>query len=97
MSTTSWRTAPLPKGWGSEMRPPILERDPTCKLRTHCWGAPSVEVDHKGHPDDHRPHMLQGVCAACHRHKTARQGGAARVARQGKRARSAAPHPGLVK
>jgi 5-methylcytosine-specific restriction protein A len=96
MSPPSWRSTPLPKEWGGEIRPPILERDPTCRLRTHCRGAPSVEVDHMGAPDDHRPHMLQGVCHECHKHKTGRQGAAASWIVKNRRARGAPRHPGIV-
>src|SRR5690349_6694228 len=68
--TREWRTVPLPPDWDRVIRPRILHRDPACKLHTHCWGAPSTEVDHIGDPSDHSDDNLRGVCQRCHAHRT---------------------------
>ena len=94
---TSWRTVPLPRGWRTRIRPRILTRDPTCQLRTHCWGAPSVDVDHIGDPDDHSDRNLRGVCERCHDHRSGQQGAAASNANRPKRQRPTdGRHPGLA-
>jgi len=93
-SARGWRTVPLPKDW-PRIRARILRRDPTCTLRTHCWGAPSAEVDHIGDPADHSDANLRGVCARCHAHRTGRQGGHASAAKRGTRKRPVPRHPGL--
>lgn len=93
---TAWRTAPLPRGWATRIRPRILRRDPTCTLRTHCWGAASTEVDHIGDPTDHSDENLRGVCKACHAHRTGQQGAAAANANRPRRLRPTdGRHPGL--
>lgn len=94
-SPTEWRTTPLPKGWRARIRPRILKRDPTCKLRTHCYGAASVEVDHIGDNADHDDANLRGVCKECHAHRTGQQGAAASIAARPTRQRPAPRHPGL--
>jgi len=76
------------------LRRQILDRDPTCRLQTHCDGERSVEVDHiveviDGGSD--HPANLQGVCARCHMVKTQ-----ARAHRGRPRLhRAAEPHPGI--
>ncbi|GGK89311.1 hypothetical protein GCM10012284_24110 [Mangrovihabitans endophyticus] len=94
---TPWRTVPLPPDWASEVRPRILARDPRCRLRTHCWGARSVEVDHGDlGPDDHSDANLRGVCARCHAHRTGQQGASAANERRPKRLRPRdGRHPGI--
>ena len=93
-----WRVSPLPPGWYGEggIRERVLARDPTCQLMTHCKGAPSEQVDHKGSADDHRLHMLRGVCVPCHRHRTGEQGAAASHAARPRRARPEQKHQGFV-
>lgn len=84
----SHRRTSLPSDWSS-LRARILERDPTCQLayvgvwptstgEARCLEA-SSEVDHMGDENDHRDHMLRGVCAACHRRRTQAQSAAARA------------------
>jgi hypothetical protein len=84
---SSSRRATLPPDWPT-IRAHILERDTACQLaysgtwRTRtgpasCTGH-ALEVDHIGAPDDHRPHMLRGVCPPCHRRRTQQQATAAR-------------------
>lgn len=91
----AWRTSPLPPNW-HRIRARILTRDPHCKLRTHCWGAPSTEVDHGDNgPDDHSDANLRGVCTTCHGHRTGQQGATAAHAQRGTRNRPTAPHPGI--
>ena len=82
----STRRARLPKDWPQRRRI-VLERDPFCRIRTHCTGAPSTEVDHIRAGDDHNYANLQGACQPCHRHKTATERPTARRADE--------PHPGL--
>src|SRR6478609_1100104 len=67
-----WRTVPLPPEWDRVIRPRILKRDPSCKIRTHCWGAASTEVDHIGDPSDHGDDNLRGTCERCHSDRTGR-------------------------
>jgi 5-methylcytosine-specific restriction protein A len=64
----------MPRGWRA-IRQRILERDPICK---HCDQRESTQVHHKGHRDDHRASMLEGICDSCHRAETQRQAAAAR-------------------
>ena len=90
----SRRTSPLPPNWRS-IRAAILKRDPTCRLRTHCDGAPSTEVDHIGHPDDHTPGSLRGVCRRCHASRTGKQAASARSTKYDRR-RPVERHPGLI-
>jgi len=94
-SPHGWRTAPLPRGW-DRIRRRILKRDRTCQLRTHCWGAPSREVDHIDDPADHGDDNLRGVCVRCHAHRTGRQGAAAANASRPGRRRPPQRHPGVV-
>lgn len=70
----STRRKTLPPGWRRIQRR-ILERDPTC---TVCGDAPSTDAHHIGHRDDHRDHMLRGVCRRCHLKITAREASLAR-------------------
>src|SRR5690349_3683691 len=92
-----WRTVPLPPDWDRVIRPRILARDKTCRLKINCWGAPSTEVDHGDNgPDDHSDGNLRGVCTSCHARRTGQQGAAAANAARpkAKRARDTR-HPGL--
>nr|WP_291415493.1 HNH endonuclease signature motif containing protein [Actinophytocola sp.] len=59
-----------------------------------CGAAPSTEVDHIRRGDNHDLSNLRGVCAPCHRAKSAREGGTAAAARRARR-RPSEPHPGL--
>ena len=94
----TWRTVALPPGWYGRggVREQVLLRDPVCMLRTHCRGAPSEQVDHMGAADDHRLHMLRGVCIPCHAHRTGQQGATASNAMRHRRARPVPRHPGLI-
>ena len=53
MSSTSWRSVPLPRGWGAICYS-ILARDPVCRWgiaelgEDGICGQPSTEVDHIG-------------------------------------------------
>lgn len=87
---SSSRRSPLPSDWRA-IRAPILRRDPTCRLRLEGCTVVSTEVDHVGDPDDHRPHMLRGVCRECHQKRTQAQAAAARPSAR----RLAEKHPGL--
>ena len=92
---TAWRATPLPDNW-PHTRARILERDPRCTIRTHCWGAPSVDVDHIGNPEDHSDNNLRGTCEACHDARSAAQGAqAARAQREQAIGRTPRKHPGL--
>src|SRR4051794_7716949 len=94
--TREWRTVPLPPDWDRVIRPRILKRDPTCKLRTHCWGAKSTEVDHIGNAGDHGDDNLQGVCTKCHASKTGTQGAVASHVNRHTRLRAPAERPSLT-
>lgn len=89
---TSNRRATLPPDW-RKIRARILKRDPLCRLAYPdiCAGH-SREVDHIGPPNDHRPHMLRGVCTPCHKRRTQEQAQAARPTR----ARPQEQHPGRL-
>jgi 5-methylcytosine-specific restriction enzyme A len=67
--------------WQSKIRPRILKRDPFCMSGVICDSdntgnrAPSTHCDHivpksRGGGDDSEEN-LQGLCEACHAHKTA--------------------------
>ena len=86
------RRASLPPDW-RKIRARILRRDPLCRLAYDdiCEGR-SVEVDHIGEADDHRLHMLRGVCTPCHKRRTQQQAQEARPSR----ARLQEPHPGRL-
>lgn len=87
----STRAGRLPADWRAR-RARILARDPLCRL---CGTNPSVEVDHIAPGDNHDETNLQGVCRACHRFKSAREGGRA-SARRPPGTRPAEPHPGVL-
>ena len=90
----STRADDLPKDW-RKRRGHVLERDPVCRLRLVCDGAPTTEVDHIGERTDHRLHMLRGVCHPCHRTRSLGQAAQARGAGPTRR-RPAERHPGLL-
>lgn len=87
---SSNRRATLPSDW-RRIRARILRRDPTCQLRLDGCTNTSTEVDHIGSADDHREHMLRGVCHPCHAKRTQDQAQAAKP----KRLRATEPHPGV--
>jgi 5-methylcytosine-specific restriction protein A len=70
----STRRSRLPKDWPSK-RQQVINEEPVCRI---CSNALTVEVDHIVNNDDHSRRNLQGLCVRCHRHKTAREGQAAR-------------------
>jgi len=102
VSRGSWRTTPLPNGWG-RLRASVLMRDPICR-----WGVlpgedgpchmPSTTSDHMGPPDDHRIEMMRGLCDPHHRRRSGRQGQAARTAQyRAQKFRPKEPHPGFIR
>jgi hypothetical protein len=101
MSGGSWRSTPLPPGWG-RLRASVLARDPGCQwgiLPGEEWGCgqDSTEVDHLGSPDDHRLEMLRGLCHSHHLRRTGAQIGAQNAARRSMRMRPVEPHPGILR
>jgi 5-methylcytosine-specific restriction endonuclease McrA len=68
------RARRLPSNW-PVLRAMVLGRDPICRVCNH---APSLEVDHIQHGDDHSLANLQGICSPCHRTKSGREGQASR-------------------
>jgi hypothetical protein len=101
MSRGSWRTTPLPSGWG-RLRTLVLVRDPVCR-----WGMlpgevgpchqDATEADHMGEPWDHRPEMLRGLCHPHHKKRSDAQGRAVKAARRSARFLPIEPHPGFVR
>lgn len=69
------RSARLPPGWHTRIRPRILARDPICYI-AGC-DRPSTEVDHVTPNDDHRDSNLAGICTPHHRQKSSQEGNAA--------------------
>ena len=87
------RRARLPADW-RKRRAAVIERDPVCRLRLRCAGAPSTEADHIHAGDDHRLVALQGACLPCHLAKSSAEGHAAR--NRHSRRRPPEPHPGAI-
>jgi 5-methylcytosine-specific restriction endonuclease McrA len=59
----------MPPGWDA-MRKRVLREEPTCRV----CGEPAVAVDHiapRAEGGDESRANLRGICAACHRRKTA--------------------------
>ncbi|MGW3486545.1 HNH endonuclease [Streptomyces sp. NPDC001054] len=93
------RRAELPPNWYTDIRPRVLARDEyRCRNRTggRVCGRWANQVDHIGDKNDHRPEMLQALCAQCHGRKSSAQGNAARWAPAARRDRPAERHPGLL-
>lgn len=91
------RRAELPADWYTTIRPYVLARDEhRCRARIDgvVCGRRANQVDHIGHKDDHRPEMLQALCADCHGRKSSQQGNAARWAVRTRRPPER--HPGLI-
>jgi 5-methylcytosine-specific restriction endonuclease McrA len=91
------RRAELPADWYTAIRPFVLARDEyRCRNRTdgRVCGRRANQVDHIGDKHDHRPEMLQALCADCHAAKSSRQGNDARWAVR--RQRPKERHPGLI-
>lgn len=91
------RRAELPADWYTTIRPFVLQRDEyRCRNRIdgRVCGRTANQVDHIGDRHDHRPEMLQALCADCHAIKSSRQGNAARWAERQQRPKER--HPGLI-
>jgi 5-methylcytosine-specific restriction endonuclease McrA len=91
------RRAELPPDWYTAIRPAVLRRDEyRCRNRIdgQVCGRRANQVDHIGDRHDHRPEMLQALCAECHAKKSSRQGNDARWAVR--RQRPPERHPGLT-
>jgi 5-methylcytosine-specific restriction protein A len=76
MAAEPWRRWYKTAHW-ARTRAAVLARDPICKI---CNRFPSTVADHiKPHKGDHAKFVeslnLQGLCAACHNEKTAREDG----------------------
>lgn len=98
-SSPSRRTTPLPPGWQTRIRPPILERDGhRCTWTEHdgerCTER-ATDVDHIGDPTDHSPENLRSLCGYHHRKRTAIQANAAKGPPPSRR-RPPEAHPGLI-
>lgn len=56
----------------------MLREEPFCRIRKHCSGAPTTDVDHilpKGRGGTDKRTNLQGACHECHSWKTVTQDG----------------------
>lgn len=61
-----------------KMRLMVLARDPICRIRTHCTGAPSTDYDHivpRSRGGQDAMENAQGACHECHSAKTAMEDG----------------------
>jgi hypothetical protein len=101
MSSGSWRSTPLPKGWG-RLRMSVLARDPVCQWgmlpgEEGPCGQDSTEADHIGEPWDHRLVALRGLCESHHRRRTSMQVSAQNASRRTLRLRPEEPHPGYIR
>lgn len=89
----STRSARLPRGWHTRIRPRILRRDdhtcthPGCHHRDPT--GHTLQVDHIIPGDDHSDHNLQTLCEDHHKQKTIAE-------RRQPRNRPAEPHPGIL-
>lgn len=97
MSSTSWRSEPLPPGWGS-VRYAVLARDPVCRWgmldgEEGPCGSDSTEADHIGPAWDHRPEALRGICHAHHVIRSAAQARAQKALLASRRYRPPEKHP----
>lgn len=78
------RSSTTERGYGHTwrvLRGMILRRDPVCMV---CQARPATQVDHiipKAHGGTDEETNLRGLCAACHRDKTARDSAAGRARR----------------
>ncbi len=64
------RAIPLNSTRWRKLRARILAEEPLCRM----CSEPATDVDHiSGDPSDNRRVNLQGLCHACHSHKTARE------------------------
>jgi hypothetical protein len=101
VSAGSWRSAPLPPGWG-RLRTAVLARDPVCTWgmligEEGPCGQDSTEADHIGDPSDHRVEAMRGLCRPHHMKRTSNQAVAVRTANAARRLRPREPHPGFVR
>lgn len=99
MPTPGWkgsdRRSRLPSDW-AKIRERVKRRD--LGLCQEC-GAPGTDVDHIRPGDDHSMSNLRLLCAACHKAKTAKEGGEAYAAKRraiNNRLRRSESHPGLL-
>lgn len=97
MPASSWRSEPLPRGWGA-IRYAVLARDPVCRWgmlpgEEGPCGQDSTDADHIGLPGDHRPEALRGLCHPHHVGRSASQARAAKAARRSRRTRPGEKHP----
>jgi hypothetical protein len=101
MSAGSWRSAPLPAGWG-RLRMAVLARDPVCRWgmlpgeQGPC-GQDSTEADHIGDASDHRVEALRGLCRPHHIRRSGDQGRAVKAALASRRLAPREPHPGFIR
>lgn len=98
-TSSSRRSAPLPKNW-QKLRLRIARRDNNaCQLAAsedclgYCPPGDGGECDHVGDPADHRPANLRWVCEPCHRERSAQQAVAANPLAKPRR-RAEEEHPG---
>lgn len=86
----------LPADWAL-IRANVFRRDGWQCVRCGAW---ATDVDHIGNRDDHSLGNLRALCSACHRARTARQGGRAAAAglkrTKQKLLRAVEIHPGLL-
>lgn len=108
---TSWRTAPRPKGWKSQIIPEIKRRDGgrcTWIVGLENGGSWTMwadvrrcpnrgtDVDHMGEPHDHRIEMLRLLCEPHHDTDSSRRANAAKRLKAQQSRRTPPRHPGLI-
>ncbi|MBT2412622.1 HNH endonuclease [Streptomyces sp. ISL-12] len=94
----STRRARLPSNWPT-LRRRVLRRDKGVCTEVfsdgRVCGWPANQVDHIEPGDDHSMANLRALCAWCHAHKSAQEGGTAAARTRVRMARPPTIHPAL--
>ncbi|MFB7115755.1 HNH endonuclease [Streptomyces sp. NPDC056291] len=94
----STRRARLPSDW-ARIRRRVLRRDSSACTNEfsdgRVCGEPANQVDHIVPGDDHSMANLRALCAWCHAHKSATEGGTAAAQKRVRTERPKQTHPAL--